>query len=179
MSDNFKSLYHCSKLALFNARLLSEFQDRRSDTDVIERIVIDQAEKQAVGLDGLSLRHQGTFLGFGYMSIVLLRDAVPDEGRCAFESALKGKIVDQNLLDDVDIQGSRTQERDWIDGRELELIRAVRNGLSHGRITVDDEYTFEDKGRTDIRLRMPWRTFAMLSECVLHACTPIAYPKSG
>lgn len=166
---SFKSRYHIAKLALFQVHLLNHF-DQNQDRAVQDLI------NQCSELDGFhsrpSLMNQAAFLQMAYVCFVWLWESAKQHGS-------KDSLVEQLFSHDVPLP-TRSQ---WNGTRDLspkEVLRLIRNALSHGRVeTTDTDFIFEDQrpdGTDRSRLIVPWQFVGKLCERVIHTLTPIVYP---
>lgn len=158
-----REAFHVAKLALFKVRLLWDLQQASQSSSELAKLIEERARQDHVTLP-MSLMHQSTFMQLGYICIVWLWEVSKAE-RCSdqilaetasrfnFESAIKSKSGERKIDSPVDV------------------VRLVRNAISHARISTDNNYfTFSDQGRGErapTTVRLDWSEFAQLSEAIL------------
>jgi hypothetical protein len=109
----------------------------------------------------------------GYVSLVWL-----------WESA-KLHFVEGNLASQLfDDEFPLPAKAKWIANRDLnpsEVLRLIRNALSHGRVeTTESDFIFNDhrpNGDDAAQLTVSWCFLGELCERVIHRLTPIIYPR--
>ncbi|MDE8347497.1 MAG: hypothetical protein POH28_15185 [Acidocella sp.] len=170
--------YHVAKLALFNIRLLNVIQNNQSN-EIVE-LIKSECERNGFSSPP-SLLHQGAFLAHAYICVVWL-----------WESVKKARLA-QDFLSEFPKTASRFNlslpPKEKIYGpRNLEnweqVLRLIRNALSHGKVEIDDNYyllsdqkqsgRFKETEKTCLKLT--WEDFGKLSEVCIHALTPTLYP---
>lgn len=109
------------------------------------------------------LLHQGTFLGFAYITLVLLWEQVKKDDE-------KRTLV----IGDIDFNFSAIRKNSG--PRKFEskndYLRVLRNGLSHARVEIKDQiFVFTDIDRRiekeDTRIEISWVNLAKLSEATM------------
>ena len=70
-SSNSREIFHISKLALTNVRLLSDFENARKASEQVGDIVRQRLRSDKIS-EPFPLLHQATFLQFGYICLVWL-----------------------------------------------------------------------------------------------------------
>lgn len=166
--------HHYVKLALMNVRLLNDIERARSSCRPIEDIVAARVRNDSIG-EPVSLRHQATFLQFGYISLVWLRESVRKhlpKDEAAIDDHLARRLSGVQLPKG---NGPRLIDS-WSD-----VVRLARNAISHARVVCDDthfEFTDHDKGReaSATSLQLTWEELGRLSEAYLFAVQEVLYP---
>ena len=166
---SFKERYHFAKLALFNARLLSELAG--SSNPAVARAV-DVCAKKNGFQESVPLINQAVFLQMAYVCLVWLWEGVKLEKK---ESSLTNTLFDGEFnLPAVSVwEGQRKHEAS-------EVLRLLRNAISHGRVHVSEgNFRFEDQkpdGSDKAALTISWAYLGQLCERVIHKLTSVAYP---
>lgn len=177
--DTARQRYHVAKLTLFNVRFLNEVN--LSESKDIKSLIQSVADKNGVSMP-VSMLNQGTFLSVAYICIVWLWESVKscDQARNSMLRNLPSvaKRYDVALPSCDKIIGPRRLD-DW-----NQLMRLVRNALSHSRVEIDGEYFIlsdqnEHGNNAELeptQLKLTWAELGGLSEACIHALTPVLYP---
>lgn len=133
--DDTKQRFHIVQLALFNAEVLSASQ-READTNPHGACakLIDQCARKTIASfpPAPCTINQSVFFGMAYLSIVWLSESLTlGQVKEASNAATIGEI-----FSNAKVSGPRKLN----DGADF--IRLIRNALSHGKVSVDDEFCF-------------------------------------
>ena len=132
--DIVRERYHVAKLALFNTRLLSTIQGSQSEE--ICNLVASEAKQNGFSSTP-PLLHQGTFMSMAYICLVWVWESAKQAGlEKDFVKKFKetAERFEFKLPDSKKISGPR-QLKNWDD-----VLKLARNGLSHGRVEINDHF---------------------------------------
>lgn len=171
---NAREIFHFAKLALANVRLLADLEKARTTSTEIRNLVDKRMQEDSL-LPPFSLLHQTTFLQFSYICLVWLwehckqHDMKDEVANLAGERFCFGSLMER-------IDGPRNVTDSG------EVLRLVRNAISHGRVEVEEEgFSFKDQGWGEnefTSLSLGWDELAQLSEAVLSAVNDCLYPEN-
>jgi hypothetical protein len=166
--------HHVVKLALMTVRLLDDIEQIRGTGHAIEEIIAARVRDDAVR-EPVSLLHQATFLQFGYVSLVWLRESVrahlPREAQEAAEDSFKRRLSSVPIPKG---NGPRTIDS-W-----SAVVRLVRNAISHARVETDEQhFTFTDHDKRNehgpTSITMTWGLLGQMSEAYLWAVQDVLF----
>jgi len=167
-----KDAFHVAKLALFNVRLLHDFESVSGQSEEIDRIIKSRSSYDNVAFP-VSLMHQGTFLPFAYICMVWLWEiAKAEDNSDVIICEAQKKFDFSSVIKSAN--GPRTIKM------PAHVIRLVRNAISHARVTTEDScFSFSDIGgkeKTPTTIRLTWSELGQLSEAILFAINAWLYP---
>lgn len=133
--DDKKERFHIVRLAEFNAMVLTSVQND-ADTNqsgACRQILVECARQNGHELDNIpDTKNQSLFFAMAYLSLVWLRASLEDDEvkRALSSPKMKG------VWDCVKTGGPRDVSSEW------QKLRLIRNALSHGKVSIDDEFVF-------------------------------------
>ncbi len=165
-----KDAFHFAKLALFNVRLLNDFELGRASVNDIESLIQRRCEHDNIATP-ISLMHQATFLQFSYICIVWLwEQSKAAEVENDIVSLIEKKF---NIKKLNKISGPRNLNN------INQFLRLFRNAISHGRVNVCDSYfIFNDQSTNEdgaTEVQVSWSNLVELSEAVLFSVNEKIY----
>lgn len=159
---------HVAKLALFNVRLLSDFEHARHSSTEVSRLVETRADTDRVATP-VGLINQATFLGIAYTCLVWLHEHAKESGASDHATQV-GRRFDFSALTP---SGPRSVEA------PSDFLRLIRNAISHGKIDIEaDRYVFSDKASNEpspTRVSLTWPQLGQLCEAALFAMNDRVY----
>jgi len=173
VSDRLLNAFIDARLSLFTVRWTNEvsqvYECRKAQdqiTQVIGRVTVEAGEESA------PLLNQTSFLQFAYMSLVWLREVVvqelgePDKAKIDewFKSCVKS-VLEDGATHAVDPSDTRT---------EMDLLRTLRNSISHGHVDFRDDQTVHFIDRT-ITADLTWTHLGYLSENYIYAVSNLIH----
>lgn len=171
-----KDYFHFAKLALFNVHLLNDIEQARGTKLFVAALVSQRCNQDAI-IEPVSLMHQATFLQFAYISLVWL-----------WEKAKKGnnkgrqKIMEylSQRFDFKKVAETKKGPRNLDEPKEV--VRLIRNAISHGHVVVDKNFIFRDKSSKEsdfTSISLAWRELGQLSEHMIFAWNKVLYPEDS
>ena len=168
-----REAFHIAKLALFNVRLLNEFENARLRSKEIDELIEARAASDGIARP-ISLMSQAVFLQFAYVCMVWLWEiAKAERSETEIVDLVQQKFHFDPVIGKVKGERNVTEPKDF--------IRLVRNAISHARVIVqDDAFILSDidcrKEKSKTVVQLSWAELGQLSEAVLFAMNNKIYP---
>ena len=168
--------FHIVKLAMFNAEVLASVQqEAETNASGVCRKIIEHSATSNVhaASSAPNTINQSLFFGMAYLSLVWLWESLSEDER---NKAIKSDRMN-GVWDGVEARGPRNVELPW------QKLRLIRNALSHGNVSIDDNFIFSfwdqnsrDKNETAATfLMMSSEHLGGLVNSFYYACSDVIY----